>query len=510
MTEASLAWFVRHEIRLSWRDLVSMLTAGRKAREPVLIMLTLLFIAFMHGFAFLILRNSGTHDIRTDLPTLIAATATILLSASAMLSQAMENVTRAFYSRSDLDLILSSPTPAHKIFAVRIGAIALSVGTMSLFLTGPFIDVLVIQNGWHWLGAYGVILSIALFATALAVLFTLALFDAIGPKRTRFAAQVTAAIIGAAFVIGIQVAAMISTGSLSRTAFLHSPTVIAHAPDPRSIFWWPARAALGDGLCLVEFVAVSLILFVVVTFSAAPRFADCALAAGSVTHQSTNSRRTRRPFRSRTPAQVLRHKEWLLLFRDPWLMSQSLMQLLYLLPPAVLLWLSFASGGNGSVICVPVLIMAAGQLAGGLAWLTISGEDASDLVATAPITPGCLLRAKIEAVMVAIGLVFCPFVFALSFASLLGALVALCGVASAASSSSMLQLWFRSQAKRSHFRRRQTSSRIATFAEAFSSITWAATGAIAAAGSILAVIPGLFALLILAVVSRFAPRNASA
>jgi hypothetical protein len=39
---------------------------------------------------------------------------------------------------------------------------------------------------------------------------------------------------------------------------------------------------------------------------------------------------------------------------------------------------------------------------------------------------------------------------------------------------------FRVQARRSQFRRRQTSSRLATFAEAFSSIAWAATTALAA------------------------------
>ena len=48
-------------------------------------------------------------------------------------------------------------------------------------------------------------------------------------------------------------------------------------------------------------------------------------------------------FRPRSPGQALRRKEWVLLLRDPWLMSQSLMQLLYLLPPffplvAQLLW----------------------------------------------------------------------------------------------------------------------------------------------------------------------------
>lgn len=506
---ASLAWFARHELRLSLRDFVSMLSAGRGRRAPVLAVMTFVFVAFMHGFAFLIVRQAGMQSIRADLATLIAVTAVILLSASAMLSQALENVTRAFYSRSDLELILTSPAPVHKIFAVRIGAVALSVGAMSLLVAGPFIDMLALMNGWRWLIAYGAILAIALVATALAVLFALALFDTIGPRRTRFVAQVAAAIIGAAFVIGIQIAAMLSTGTFSRAAFLHSPMVTTHAPDLRSVFWWPARAALGDGICLLEVVATSLALFLAATLYAAPRLAGCALAAASIPRGGGPIARNVRTLRPRRPADALRWKEWLLLVRDPWLMSQSLMQVLYLLPPALLLWRGFASGGNSAVICVPVLIMAAGQLAGGLAWLTISGEDAPDLVASAPISSQQLLRSKIEAVIGAIALVFCPFVIVLAFISPLGAFVAFCGIAAAASSTTIIQLWFRSQAKRSHFRRRQTSSRIATFAEAFSSISWAATGAVAAAGSALAIIPGVFALSLLAVVGCFAPARTS-
>ena len=55
------------------------------------------------------------------------------------------------------------------------------------------------------------------------------------------------------------------------------------------------------------------------------------------------------------------------------------------MPPALLLWKSFADSDAALVLITPVIVMAAGQLAGGLAWLTISGEDAPDLVATAPL-----------------------------------------------------------------------------------------------------------------------------
>jgi ABC-2 type transport system permease protein len=505
---ASLTWFARHEIRLAWRDFFAMLTAGRPGRERSMTLGVIAFFVVLHGVALLVLRAMPVPGIHPDLATMIAVTSAMLLSGSAMLSQAMESVTRAFYSRSDLELILSSPAPAARMFAVRIGAIALSTSAMSLVITAPFIDVLVWRDGWRWLGAYGALCAMALIATASAVLLTLALFRAIGPRRTRFAAQVVAAVVGAGFVIGIQIAAMLSTGSLSRAALFRSPGVIAHAPGIDSAFWWPARAALGDSLCLVGVLATSLTIFFLVTIRAAPRFAGCALAAGSVARDPVRISTSRNGFRARRPDAALRRKEWLLLRRDPWLMSQSLMQLLYLLPPALLLWKSFAIGNHASAIAVPVLIMASGQLAGGLAWLAISGEDAPDLVASAPVLADRILRAKIEAVMCAIALVFAPFVFILAFAAPAHAIIAGLGITASAISATAIQLWFRSQAKRSHFRRRHTSSRIATFAEAFSSISWAATGAIAAAGSPLAVVMALIALAVLLLVRRFAPSGA--
>ena len=52
--------------------------------------------------------------------------------------------------------------------------------------------------------------------------------------------------------------------------------------------------------------------------------------------------------------------------------------------------------------------MAAGQLAGGLAWLAISGEDAHDLVVTAPVSPRSVLIAKIEAVLGIIAMILAP------------------------------------------------------------------------------------------------------
>ena len=184
------------------------------------------------------------------------------------------------------------------------------------------------------------------------------------------------------------------------------------------------------------------------------------------------------------------------------------MQILYLLPPAVLLWVTFRGGNDAFVVLIPVVVMAAGQLAGGLAWLAISGEDAPDLVATAPITPRRILWAKIEAVIGAIALTFAPMVAVLALDSPFAALV--CGALRpcAAAGATTIQLCFRVQAKRSQFRRRQTSSRIATFAEAFSSIAWAGTSALAAGGTWYALFPALIAIGILGGVKFISPKPA--
>jgi ABC-2 type transport system permease protein len=76
-------------------------------------------------------------------------------------------------------------------------------------------------------------------------------------------------------------------------------------------------------------------------------------------------------------------------------------------------------------------------------------------------------------------------------------------------SAILIQLCFRTQARRSQFRHRQaSSSRIATFAEAFSSIAWAATSALAVGGTAFALLPALVALSILGSVWLISPPDA--
>jgi ABC-2 type transport system permease protein len=511
----TLAWFVHHESRLAWRDWLAMMTAGGRWRTRSVALTCLIVLVSMHLLALSVVGRYAVIS-EPDKETLVTITGCVLMSWSLMVSQALESVTRAFYTRADLDLILSSPAAARKVFAVRMTTMALTITGMALLLAAPAINVLAIRGGSHWLVAYGAVVALSTSAAAVALALALALFRMIGPRRTRLIAQIVAAVVGAAFVIGVQIAAILSADTkltstlLSRYALLGSDAVVTHAPDVDSLVWWPARAILGDLQALTVVLAGGLAILIAAIVLVSRNFGDHVIVATGATQAAPQRARAAHTFRRAPPKRMLRHKEWTLLRRDPWLLSQTLMQLLYLAPPALLLWRGFGNRSEAATLIVPVLVMAAGQLAGGLAWLAISGEDAPDLIATAPVKASQIVQAKIEAVLGAIMLAFSPLVLALAMISTWTAATAAIGVLTAAAAATTIQLWFRAQARRSHFRRRQTSSRIATVAEAFSSIAWAATAALVAAGSLLALVPGTVGLIILACTRKLSPSGVAA
>ncbi|HEY4202807.1 MAG TPA: permease [Devosiaceae bacterium] len=505
---ASLAWFARHEFRLAWRDWLAMMTGGKRVRGIIAFSALALFMVALHWVAGVLIEPWLETGIVLDKPTLVNFTGGGLLFVSVMLSQAMESVTRAYYTRSDLDLILSSPASAPQLFAIRTGAIVFATVALSCLLASPIIDMLVLADGPHWLAAYIVLVALGALCATVALLITVGLFRLVGPQRTRLISQIIAAIIGAGFIIGIQAVAIVGYGSMSRFAVLQSHDVIALAPGLDSPLWYPARAALGEPFPLLVVMIVGFGALLLAILATASSFGRHAIAATSIARTRTVPRHERQVnFRAASPRQVLRRKEWKLLQRDPWLLSQTLMQVLYLLPPALMLWINFGHEAGAFVVAVPVLVMASGQLAGGLAWLAISGEDAHDLVATAPLSRGSVLTAKIEAVLAVIAVVLAPLLILVALSSPRMVLITAIGATLAASSSTTVQLLFRVQARRSMFRRRQVSSRTATILEALVSIAWAGTGALLAASSPLAVIPAIAAFLVLLLAWIISPKK---
>ena len=506
---ATLPWFAAHEWRLMWRDAVGMMTGGSPARRVALIIVLVVVAIVLHLLANAIVAPWAATGVIPDKSTLVLITGSGFLFWTVMLSQALESVTRAYYGRSDLDLLLSSPASSRSVFAVRTGITAATTLLLACLLASPVIDVLVIHDGPHWLMAYLVLAALSALATAIAVLTTAALFRIAGPKRTRLIAQIIAAIIGAGFVIGIQAIAILHFGNMSsRFALFSDPDFVAAMPDISSFVWIPAKAALGNIPTFIGLVGLAAVALVGTIAFASSSFGRHAIAAAGVSHQRVAQRHGTVNFKPRSQKQQLRVKEWKLLARDPWLLSQTLMQVFYLVPPALYLWISYGQTAGTYVVVIPVLVMAAGQLSGGLSWLAISGEDAHDLVVTAPVSADSVLIAKIEAVAAVIGVVFTPIVILMLFASFELAATTAVFAAVSSGSATAIQLWFRVPMRRAMFRRRQVASRVSTISEALSSIFWAGTAVLVAGDQyLIALLPAVLACVTLFVAWSLSPKG---
>lgn len=500
----SLGWFAHHELRLSWRDFARMMHATRSVRTAVAVTA---FVVLTHVVAYAVVGRYADLAARPGKAELVVVSAGVLLTWLLLLSQGIESATRVIYTRSDLDVIISSPVDLSRVISVRLAAVALTVTLMASVVSLPFLDVLVWTGGARWLSALGMIVAGGLSASAVAIALTMLMFRLIGEARARLVAQIVAAVVGAGFVIGLQVVAVTSYDTMSRMAALTSNAMLSLAPGTDSLLWLPARAVTGDAGAMAALLAASFLLIVAAIGWFGPQF---GVAVGQASNRVATKVRRERAFRATSRRHALLRKELRLLRRDPWLVSQTLMQLLYLLPPALMLWHGFGGDGGLALVLPSVLVMAAGQLAGGLAWLAVSGEEAPDLVESAPVAPSRIVLAKVETVLVVIAAVFTPLILAMALLSPLAAGVTALGVAIAAASSTAIQFWFRVRAKRSQFRRRQTASRISTFAEAFSSIGWAATASVVLALPLAGVITALLTAGLLGVAWKISPAARSA
>ncbi|MGI9364097.1 MAG: permease [Rhizobiaceae bacterium] len=475
----SLLWYAAHEVRLIWRDFSSLVTAGKPHGIVLVASIIAVFTAGMHMFVIHLMRNQLANGILADKATMLMISGLAIMLFSLMFSQAIESVTRAYYARADLDLLLSSPATSQKMFQVRTSILALQTTIFAVLIASPLVNVLGFLDDPRWFSAYLVIMALGGFAITVAVLLTLFLFKTVGPARTRLIAQIISAIVGAGFIISLQGMAIMFGQGFSRLALFTSADTIENAPALDSWVWTLAHAVMGQTWPLVLLCCASAICMIFVVGYSSRRFATDALATAGLVEGAGKHALFKGFQRKVTTGSVLRRKEWDLLKRDPWLLSQSLQQLLYLVTPGLLLWVHYGQGSGIYYVVIPVVVMAAGQLAGGLSWVTISGEDAHELIDTAPVSQKSILLAKVEAVVTLVGLAIAPFLIALCFFSLRAAVCLAIGTLLATFCAVVIQLWYRGQANRSLFRRRQVSSKTATVSEAVVSILWAAGAALA-------------------------------
>lgn len=461
----STPWLLRHEARLKYRAL-----SGR-SRAWTLGLLGLLCLGLMAAGAPLGLLLDRV-EFEPSRKVLLYTSAGLLLTFTLMLSQTLFSSAQAFYARRDLDLLLSSPLPASRILRARCLALAGNASLIPLILvTPPALSIAVLGHP-EWLSAPVLVGGLGLGAATLGLWLAMGLFAVIGPRRTRTVSQVLSAFAGAAFFLGSQARHWLPEAQ--REAFLARVNAFSASPafDAGSPLIWPARALLGQAGPAATVFAASALAFFVTTGVLGRRFAHNAAAGAGREAGSRRARGTAGGF-SRGPFRATVRKELRLLARDPALMSQVLLRLLYIVPLLLLLVRdSDGPGGALAPLAAGVAFMTS-ALAAILTWVTNSTEDAPDLLACSPSKPGLLCRAKLTAALAPVALLLCiPVTLFMLRDPEAGLVLALC-CAGAALCAGLITLWLGRPAKRAEFNARRRGSWLTSVVQTLVGACWA-------------------------------------
>lgn len=463
----SALWLLGHELRLAWYG--SAVSGGKRRPGIVSIVVWILAWAVLHAMAYGLLSALGKHPMDDALLGVLAG-GVLLVLATFMLSGALKACTLALFERGDLDLLLSSPLPSRSIFAVRLLGVAASSAVVFLFLFAPFAHVALVLGRPGWLAIYPALAALALIIACAAMLLTLALVRVFGARRTRTLAQVLAAIAGALLFLLTQSANLIGGDdhALARSArHLMEHGLFA----PASPLWLPGRAALGAPLPLLGMAALALAAFVLTVGRTHRFFVHGLQQAAGIGHAAARPQGgVRFHFRSSLFDTIV-VKEWRLIARDPHLISQVLLQVIYLVP--LLFVILRHNDASGPAIATGLTLLCS-SLTAGLAWIVISAEDAPDLLLSAPASARTIRLAKLAAAtMPPLLVVALPVLWLIAHGPLAGLMVAFT-VTGAVLGAALAVQWVGRPAPRSNFKSRGKENFLCSMLELTTTLSWGA------------------------------------
>ncbi|WP_158817941.1 hypothetical protein [Methylocapsa sp. S129] len=488
----SFAWLAAHDLRQSWRGFDAAVGGLTRIKAVLLAgMLMAVHIGFWWGLRFNGPEDPLAHD--SSLSRYIALG--VLFVLPGIIAQAMTATTRALYAHGDLELLFSSPVSARAVLGARAVATAANAIAWFAIVLLPLANVNALAGHLHWLAIYPALVACGLFGTGVGIMLALAFFAAVGPRRARLVTQIGATAVGASFMLGLQgYAAAPGAARASLMKVMESPAQAGWL-DWRAFLSLPARAAAGEMRALGLWMMVALAMFFFATFVLGKRFASAAIISTGAPPPPMRWRETR-AFRANLGA-TMRAKERRLILRDPWLISQIALQVVYMLPISFILWRNGGVTGSPGIVFTPLIVVVGAQLAGSLAWLALSGEDAPDLLRAAPVAASRIERHKIEAVLTPISLLMTAPVVALAFAAPWGAVCAALFTLGAGISTALLNLWRPSPSPRGLVLRRHSQSKVVGMIEHLLSIVWAIGAVMAVMGYWAALVPVALACLIL-------------
>lgn len=444
----TLAWLVLHEMRLAFRS--GPLTRRRK-------WLRLFFLSVYAIFGLFVAWGLADVPIEPAPKYLVYASTGLVLLLTFMLTQTLLSGQRTLFTAGDLELLLSSPLPEGRVLSAKLLGVAGSAAvTFSLFVL-PMALPTAIWGHPRLLALVPMIASLALVAAAVGLGLAILLVRGLGARRARSVGQIVAALFGGIIFLLSQ---------LSSNGMVRTSRFAAVSQWMRRTGWgvdgwsaWPARAVFGEIGPLLACAAFAALVFWSASTLLRTHFLHGWQKAGERSGRPRGGRARAGPAFAATLTGAVVRKELRLLSREPEILFTMLMRLVYLAP---LLFVALKATGDQADLQVPALAaigaIAAGQLAGSLAWLTVSAEDAPDLLAVAPVERSALRRSKLLAAlaMAAPFALLVPLVIALR--SPVPALAAFLGAMAAGWGAGSIELAFGKAQKRSSFNRRREGS----------------------------------------------------
>lgn len=420
MKVASLLWLLGYELRLWWREVRS---------KPGMMAWSIgLGVLFAGAFLLLWLALASVREVMSParwqdpevqsylaaqgLPELAFWTAVIgwLVGLFYAFIQAMQQSAYALFDRGDLDLLVSSPISSKVIFASRLLSVALRIFLNYCPIVVPMSLFAVAIGFPQLLGLYPALIGLSLSTASLAMLLTLWLVRWLGARRARTFAQVLTALLSALLFLSTQLPNLLRGVNVDRggLAALRSGFEAGGILAAESQLWFPVRAIFLDLPSVLLTLLTSGILMWIAVETLHRSF-----VGGTQQSVTTVKRSVRLPSKIRFSGgfnRVMLLKEWRIIWRNPYLMSATFLQVLFLIPALVIVLRG--EGGNAiasfSTFITVTSVVVGESLTQTLTRLCVSGEEAPDLLKSSPVQGQVLRRFKLLAALIPVWLLMLP------------------------------------------------------------------------------------------------------
>ncbi len=380
----STLWLLRHDLRLAGRDM----RAAGKGRSTAVASVLLTTIILLHFIGFISAPALSRLHETPHAETIAFLTIAVGGAFTLFLSKAISESVDTLYQRGDLDLLLSSPMPMHRVLVTRLMAIAVIAGFLPILVVIPVVNGMVLRGHMTWTGTYPVIFALSLVASATGATLTFGLLLVLGPRWTRLAARVLATLLGATSFLATQVRVLLPDHARDTLWRVLTPLHGGYGWPQ----WWPARALLGEPWPMLALLCIAALVIILVSRGLGHVYATGVLNTLALPRRTVAAGVARR-FRDGLAGALMR-KETRLLMRHPGLAAQVFYQFIFLVPGAIaLMHIGGTSQTPAGVVFLTALMT--GRISKILVAPAFEADQAQALAATAPVSAGAVLNAKL-------------------------------------------------------------------------------------------------------------------